>query len=942
MKASRAEQPAAPPAQPPAQGLAPLRAAPQPAGRSLEAVLPEEVYMDQILNKLQLLNYEREFCRRKKPHRKPLTPNYFTAPLHQGSGGEQFLYFTSLAAWLLALCGAAVAAPKEFDDPGATLQALVGGLRALGFAPPPYPPAKLAPGWGCEACALLDGLLDAALEAQRVVLGRPVHGDDRLEAVEEDDDPAAEAADISTVAAALAADSDDDADGALAWGGTCAAGEQVPPAPAGHAAAAEASAARQVRVSTVDAVAWRLEVERVAPRLRAVAAAAGNARDWRAHLEAAHASADALAAAWPDARGALERVGGDVAASLDRVAARERQLNGQFDGLLAAYSGTRVELLEAQEEHNRCAEAISERNNELHRLAAALEEAKAALDVRGSNLADASPLVRLKAGMAALRGELQGMELRIGVVSHLLISLSLREKQAARRRAAAARAHQAPSTRPAAPSRRRRGRAPAAAAAAASGDAGRTRPQDGRLALVPGPGGGGGLALMVGTAPPGMTLDALAPAPASAASAAGDALEPLAVAPLNELLFGHLPGALTPHYLDDAEGAGGALVHVALLRLACGGAVLGLRCSHLLGDWASLRVLLRTLAATYTAAAAGRSPERPPRLPAAAPLLNALVAGAAAALPPGFQPARLKRLEPADEARFTALAGLGSDGDDGGGAGAGAPVRLSFHAGPAAIARLKRDAAAEARAPPPGVDARRVLTAHNLLLGAVARAFCGLPGRAGLPHDVAVTADMRGRLPAAALAAAPPGAAAGLPSCVGNMFASAIAEDCLPGERSPAAMAGALAAAVARGAELMLPDLAWASQAMGLAQDALAEGRVAVQREDAQQQQQQPGAAAVTWRRLHAMGPRRLLERQVALGCLPSLTTTQWPLNYAADAALAGQLPLAALPGFSSPGPFPLLLSQPAPPALGGGVLLHLVVDADEAAPLAAALAAAV
>eukprot|EP00878_Enallax_costatus_P038689 GHUV01044109.1.p1 GENE.GHUV01044109.1~~GHUV01044109.1.p1 ORF type:complete len:119 (-),score=25.22 GHUV01044109.1:71-427(-) len=84
----------------------------------------------------------------------------------------------------------------------------------------------------------------------------------------------------------------------------------------------------------------------------------------------------------------------------------------------------------------RTTEQISERNNELHRLAVALDDAMQQLDNKGSNLSDASPLVRLKAAMSSLKTELRQMELRIGVVSHNLISLSLRDKQAALKDAA--------------------------------------------------------------------------------------------------------------------------------------------------------------------------------------------------------------------------------------------------------------------------------------------------------------------------------------------------------------------------------------------------------------------------------------------------------------------------------------------------------------------------
>jgi estrogen-related receptor beta like 1 len=85
-------------------------------------------------------------------------------------------------------------------------------------------------------------------------------------------------------------------------------------------------------------------------------------------------------------------------------------------------------------------ELISERNNELHRVAAALEDVRQQLENRGSNLTDASPLVRIKAAMSSLREELKAMELRIGVVAHNLMSLSLQNKQSALQDAAKRRA----------------------------------------------------------------------------------------------------------------------------------------------------------------------------------------------------------------------------------------------------------------------------------------------------------------------------------------------------------------------------------------------------------------------------------------------------------------------------------------------------------------------
>lgn len=103
----------------------------------------------------------------------------------------------------------------------------------------------------------------------------------------------------------------------------------------------------------VDPMQWKLEVERVAPKLRLTLAA--DMRDWRQHLEAAHGKSQLLAEAWPDARSALQKLATDVAASMEKVDAKERQLNNQFEGLLGQHQEVRQQLMVAQQEYNRYA-----------------------------------------------------------------------------------------------------------------------------------------------------------------------------------------------------------------------------------------------------------------------------------------------------------------------------------------------------------------------------------------------------------------------------------------------------------------------------------------------------------------------------------------------------------------------------------------------------------
>ena len=115
--------------------------------------------------------------------------------------------------------------------------------------------------------------------------------------------------------------------------------------------------------------------------------------------------------------------------------------------------------------------------------------------------------------------------------------------------------------------------------------------------------------------------------------------------------------------------------------------------------------------------------------------------------------------------------------------------------------------------------------------------------------------------------------------------------------------------------------------------------------EEKEDQQQHEAAAAkqqqqVTWRRLHAMGPRNLLPQQIELGLLPSLSTTQWPLEFEAETSMAGQTPIMAVPSFSQPQPYPLVLMQQATAAAGGGVVVHVWLDGSEVGLIKDAVAA--
>lgn len=75
---------------------------------------------------------------------------------------------------------------------------------------------------------------------------------------------------------------------------------------------------------------------------------------------------------------------------------------------------------------------LSDASNTQASVSDALEEARARMEERGTSMTDTTPLVRIKKALAALRHEMRGIDVRIGVASHTIMqSHMMRQRQAA-------------------------------------------------------------------------------------------------------------------------------------------------------------------------------------------------------------------------------------------------------------------------------------------------------------------------------------------------------------------------------------------------------------------------------------------------------------------------------------------------------------------------------
>merc|ERR1712018_992779 len=142
------------------------------------------VVMEDLLDKLKLLNYEEEFVQELKM--RPLNRHYFVL---QTNPGEQFYLFTSLAAWLIRKTGRKFDPPQEFDDPNTTITNILDNVRQLGVSID-FAPSKLKQGFGEQAIFVLDRLSDEALKAAQFHWSNPIPPTDELPQDEEMEDDA--------------------------------------------------------------------------------------------------------------------------------------------------------------------------------------------------------------------------------------------------------------------------------------------------------------------------------------------------------------------------------------------------------------------------------------------------------------------------------------------------------------------------------------------------------------------------------------------------------------------------------------------------------------------------------------------------------------------------------------------------------------------------------
>lgn len=364
--------------------------------------------MSDLIEKLKLMDYEENFLR--KNNMKPFNRHYFALPTNPG---EQFHAFTSLCAWLLNIIGRPFDMPQEYDDPNATISSILEEVKRLGVSVD-FPPSKLKQGCGEYVCYIIDRLTEAALKSSSFHWSSPIYPEEAPEedAIQEED------------TAELKLDQLDD-DVVV---DEAASDEEEGTHYLDLKNAAKTQETRQIDIlqSTTNVDDWKLEVERVTPSLK-VTFRPDN-KDWRTHVDQMHHHKVGIESSLVETKSHLDKLHDEIGRTLEKISSREKYINNQLEHLVQQYRSAQDELAQAKEKYRQGSGGVTERSRSLAEITEELEKVKHEMEDRGSSMTDGAPLVKIKRALDRLKTESTQMDIRIGVIEHILMQARMRDK----------------------------------------------------------------------------------------------------------------------------------------------------------------------------------------------------------------------------------------------------------------------------------------------------------------------------------------------------------------------------------------------------------------------------------------------------------------------------------------------------------------------------------
>ncbi|CAD8202445.1 unnamed protein product [Paramecium pentaurelia] len=361
--------------------------------------------MDELYDKLILLNYEQSYLKQKGG--KPLNRAYF---VNQTNSSEQFTQFKTLVKWLFQQNDVQTSDFNKLDDPVTLSQNIINELKNIGIEVD-FPPLKLKQGFGEYVVYVLLQLATKALQKKKFQYKKAKI--EQQSQTRQDDEPVQETGSVSS-------DSDPEV----------ASDEE--PEDVFNEQGFQKDEDKMVIESNVNPKEWAKEVERAAQKIKIVIKP--DAGEWRQHFDATKQYSNQIKTILPEARIKLEKMSDELAEILDRITKREYNINENMSDMCNEFKKKNEEYKKIELQYQNYTNAKKEMNDQYKQIQEKFETVQNKLNEHGSVSTDQSPVIRIKASLTKLRLEIKQMDLRIGVLSHTILQRTFHDAKAIQER----------------------------------------------------------------------------------------------------------------------------------------------------------------------------------------------------------------------------------------------------------------------------------------------------------------------------------------------------------------------------------------------------------------------------------------------------------------------------------------------------------------------------
>jgi len=125
---------------------------------------------------------------------------------------------------------------------------------------------------------------------------------------------------------------------------------------------------------------------------------------------------------------ALRTLNGELVEALGTLSAREAALNTAYSAQVKAAGEGAAKAAALSASVAGVQGRVTGLSGELAALEEAMEEVKVALDERNNTMANSDPLIRIKAALSALRGDIKDLDVQLGVLGHSVMQQRLQER----------------------------------------------------------------------------------------------------------------------------------------------------------------------------------------------------------------------------------------------------------------------------------------------------------------------------------------------------------------------------------------------------------------------------------------------------------------------------------------------------------------------------------